>query len=84
MTFFDELASLCAKEMAAAERADDSDRKAAVIEGLSTVLGRTIARGADGEATKIDLLLTGSENLIAEEAASFAKLLELRNLRPHS
>lgn len=75
--FFDRLVTVCAPEIAAALRAQDSDRSAAMIEGLATMLGRTIARVASGDASKIDKLLMGCEQHIAAEAASVAGIIQM-------
>ena len=77
MEFFDELADLCAREMKAAVKAGSDDRKAAVVEGLATILGRTIAMAADGDPRTVETLLTGSEAHAAREAADFSSLIHL-------
>lgn len=76
MAFFDDLASLCAKEMNAARKGGNSQRKAATVEGLATILGRTVAMAADGDPKRIDELLTGCESQAANEAADFAPLIQ--------
>ncbi len=77
MPFFDELASLCAKEMSAATKGGNSQRKAAVVAGLATVLGRSVAMAADGNPKTIETMLTGCEAHAASEAADFATLIQL-------
>ena len=82
--FFDDLAGLCAREMAAARRAGNSQRKAAVVEGLATILGRTIAVAADGDRRAIEDLLVGSEGHAAREAAEFSQLVQFAAARRKS
>lgn len=77
MAFFDDLSSLCAQEMSAATKGGNSQRKAAVVEGLATVLGRSVAMAADGNPKTIETLLTGCEAQAASEAADFAPLIQL-------
>lgn len=76
MAFFDDLASLCAREMASARKAGNSQRKAEVVEGLATILGRTIAMAADGDPRAVDELLIGSDGYAAREAVEFSKLVQ--------
>ncbi|WP_313350268.1 hypothetical protein [Paracoccus sp. (in: a-proteobacteria)] len=75
--FFDQLVNVCAPEIAAALKSKDSERAAAVIEGLATMLGRSIARAAGGDAVEIEKILMGCEQHIAVEAAGVADLLNL-------
>lgn len=75
--FFDALSALCAREISAATKAADYDRSAAVIEGLATMLGRSIAIASHGDSAKISNVLAGVENHIAAEAAGFAGVIHL-------
>lgn len=75
--FHDQLASLCGPELAKAIRTNDSDRAADMITALATMLGRTIARATGGDAAAIETMLTGAENLMAEEAAGMAGMMTL-------
>lgn len=75
--FFDKLSALCASELSQAKRSEDPDRVAGLIQGLATMLGRTIARSCDGEGATIDTMLMGAEQLAASEAAGFAGLYQL-------
>ncbi|UFM64199.1 hypothetical protein LOS78_01630 [Paracoccus sp. MA] len=76
--FFDRLVAVCAPEIAAAVKTNDADRAAAMIEGLATMLGRTIARAAGGDAREIEKILMGCEQHIAAEAAGVAGLINLQ------
>lgn len=73
--FFDSLAAVCAPEIAAALKNKDADRAGAMIEGLATLLGYTIARAAGGDAGEIERILIGCEQHIAAEAAGFAGII---------
>lgn len=75
--FHSRLASLCAPEIIAAMRNNDTDRAADMITALATMLGRTIARATDGKAGAIDTMLIGTEGLIAAEAAGMAGIMAL-------
>lgn len=75
--FFDHLVSVCAPELNAAMKDQDLDRAGAVIEGLATMLGRSIARAAGGDAAEIDKILMGCEQHIAAEAAGIAGVMNL-------
>lgn len=75
--FFDRLVSVCAPELNAAMKDGDLDRAGAVIEGLATMLGRSIARAAGGDAGEIDKVLMGCEQHIAAEAAGIAGVMNL-------
>lgn len=75
--FFDQLAGLCVRELNAASKAADPDRLAGVIEGLATILGRTIARACLGDAKQIDTMLTGVEQHMTAEAAGMAGVMRL-------
>lgn len=75
--FHDQLASLCGPEIAKAIRMNDSDRAADMITALATMLGRTIARATGGDAAAIETMMTGAENLMAEEAADMAGMMAL-------
>lgn len=75
--FFDQLVSVCAPEMNAAVNEQDFDRAGAVIEGLATMLGRSIARAAGGDAAEIDKILMGCEQHVAAEAAGIAGVMNL-------
>ena len=75
--FFDQLVAVCAPEMAAAMKRHDLDRAGAVIEGLATMLGRSIARAAGGDSGEIDKILMGCEQHIAAEAAGMAGVINL-------
>lgn len=77
MNFFEDLATLCAREMNAARKDGDEDRMAGVVETLATLLGRSAAMAAGGDAKGIDTLLEGSSNHALEEASSFAPLIEI-------
>lgn len=77
MEFFDKLVQICAPEMASALKERDLDRAGAVIEGLSTILGRSIARAAGGDGVEIEKILMGCEQHIAAEAAGTAGLINL-------
>ena len=77
MVFFDALAGLCAREMAKALQDKDADRASGIIEGLATMLGRSIARSCAGDAAEIDRLLTAVEQHIAA-----AKSLRLSRSTP--
>lgn len=77
MSFFEEMASLCALEMKAARKAGDEERAAEVIATLTTLLGRSAAICAGGDPQKIDTLLDGCGNHALEEASSFAPMIEL-------
>lgn len=80
MAFFDELASLCAREVTQALKDKDIDRASGVIADLSTMLGRSIARVAGGDSAAIDRLMTAAENHVAAEASGFAAILNLQHL----
>lgn len=84
MAFFDDLAGLCAREMAAAKKGGNSQRKAAVVEGLATILGRTIAMAADGDPRAVEDLLMASEGHAAREAADFSQLVQFAAARRES
>ena len=73
--FHDRLASLCGPEIAAAMREDDNDRAADLITALVTMAGRTIARACKGDRARISDILTGAEQLMAEEAAGMAGVI---------
>lgn len=75
--FFDQLVAVCAPEMAAAMKARDLDRVGAVIEGLATMLGRSIARAAAGDPVEIEKILMGCDQHIEAEAAGFAGVFDL-------
>lgn len=77
MSFFDDLSSLCAKEMSEARKTDDADRKAAVVEALATMLGRTIALATNADPKAMDELLMGCEGHMNREAADFAQFQQL-------
>lgn len=77
MVFFDALAGLCAREMAKALQDKDADRASGIIEGLATMLGRSIARSCAGDAAEIDRLLTAVEQHIAAECAGMASVVNL-------
>lgn len=72
--FQDRLAALCAKELAAARRADDGERMAGIVTALSDLLGKTIAMAAKGDRTIADALLTGAEDMVARTAADWEDL----------
>lgn len=74
--FHDRLASLCGPEIAAAMRDDDSDRAAAMITALVSMAGRTIARATNGNPARINIMLTGAEELMASEAAAMAGVVK--------
>jgi hypothetical protein len=73
LAFFDDLAGLCAREMTAAQKANDVDRQSAVVAGLATMMGRSVAVIADGNPQAIDELLTAAEHYIAAEASEFTE-----------
>lgn len=74
MTFFDQVASLCASEL----KSNPED----VIECLSTLLGRSIARSTGGDSIKNDVLLSGCENYIVKECADTSNFIkEIENLK---
>ena len=77
MVFFDALAGLCAREMAKALQDKDADRASGIIEGLATMLGRSIARSCAGDAAEIDRLLTAVEQHISAECAGMASVVNL-------
>ncbi|SIQ39161.1 hypothetical protein SAMN05421641_10769 [Paracoccus thiocyanatus] len=82
--FFDQLVTLCGPEMNAAMKDGDLDRAGAVIEGLATMLGRSIARAAGGDTREIDKMLTACEQHVAAEAAGIAGVMNLaKALRAH-
>lgn len=72
--FFDRLVSLCRPEIAKAMRDGDADLIGEIIEGLATMLGRTIGRALAKDPAAIDRMLIGCEQLIASEAASMAEI----------
>lgn len=72
--FFDRLASLCGPEIAKAMRDGDAEAIGEIIEGLATMLGRTIGRALAGDPVAIDRMLTGCEQLAATEAAGMADI----------
>lgn len=74
--FFEDLATLCSKELTAGLKSGDSDRVAGVVEGLSTMLGRSIARAAAGNDVQIETLLTGCEAHIASEAVGAGEMIK--------
>lgn len=74
--FYGQLAGLCVRELNAASKDADRDRLAGVIEGLATILGRTIARACLGDAKQIDTMLMGIEQHMAAEAASVARIIQ--------
>lgn len=76
-TFDDALSSLCGREMAAARRDRDSERMAGMVQALTSILGKTIALSTAGDPAACDVLLTGAENLMREEATGFAPLASL-------
>ena len=76
-TFDDALSSLCGKELAAARKDGDSERIAGMVQSLTSILGKTIAMSTAGSPMACDMLLTGAENLMREEAAGFSRLSEL-------
>lgn len=75
--FFDDLSSLCARELISGAKAADRDRVAGLIEGLATMLGRTIARTTAGDAREIEKMLAACENHVAAEAAGMAGVIRL-------
>lgn len=75
--FHARLASLCGPEIAAAMRENDNDRAADLITALVTMAGRTIARACKGDRSRINDLLTGAEQLMAEEAAGMAGVIAI-------
>lgn len=81
MTFFDELSSLCAKEMAIARLNEDLQRQGDLISGLCTMLGRTIARCAKGDPKTIETLATGCEAQVIEEASGMAGIINLAKIK---
>ncbi|SEN87979.1 hypothetical protein SAMN04489859_102060 [Paracoccus alcaliphilus] len=78
MDFFEQLATLCSREMTGALKDKDADRVSCVIEGLATMLGRSIARGTGGDGAEIEKLLMGCESHVAAEAAGMAGMMNLQ------
>lgn len=62
-------------------KANDLDRAAAMIEGIATMLGRTIARSAGGDPAQIDKLLMSCEQHVAAEAAGMAGTIDLAKMK---
>lgn len=75
--FFDQLVTLCSPELVAALKEKDADRVSAVIGGLATMLGRTIARAAAGDGSEIEKMLMACEQHVAAEAAGMASVINL-------
>lgn len=78
-SFTDRLAAMCAPEIAECIRANDSDRAADMITALATMLGRTVARATNGNPKGIDIMLTGAEQVAADEAADMASFMSSVN-----
>ncbi len=79
-SFHERLASLCGPEIAAAMRDDDTERASGMIAALAAILGRTVARAAKGDPATVDQILTGAEQLMAEEASGMAGFIGLAKL----
>ena len=75
--FDDALSSLCGKEMAAARKSGDGERMAGMVQSLTSILGKTIALATAGNPAACDMLLTGAENLMREEATGFSQIAAL-------
>ncbi|MFT4013018.1 MAG: hypothetical protein QM682_06375 [Paracoccus sp. (in: a-proteobacteria)] len=74
--FFDQLTAICSPELFDAIKHKDRDRLAAMIEGLATMLGRTVARATAGDAVEIEKMLAACEHHAAAEAAGIINLAE--------
>lgn len=82
MTAFDDIIRIAMPYAARAANGDDQ-AGGEMIEALATVLGRVIARVADGDSKVIDELCTGAEGYIHCEAVSTAEMVRaIKALKP--
>lgn len=74
-SFADQLATLCATELAKALK--DPEVTADMIERLSAALGMTIAVAARGDPATIDRLMAGAEGYAHAEAVEKARVVNM-------
>ena len=74
-TFRDALSALVATELLAARNARDEERGACVVADLGEQLGKAIAIISDGDTCGVDLMLAGSEGLVATIAVETTEQL---------
>lgn len=75
--FSDRLASMLAKEAAAARKAPDrAERMGDMVEALARGLGFTVAIATNGDAAGIETMISAAERYALEEAADKAPLAQ--------
>ncbi len=77
MNFFDQLSEMVYRALMSAKATETPEARAQataeIIEGMSTMLARSVAFLADGDAAMTERLLCGAEGYIALAAADCAK-----------